>query len=155
MLLTLININPDVLHFRNISSVVAISSPIDGNVSDILVEQGAFVSPTLPLLKVIDNRHLHLVLTFFEKDAVSLKEGQRVLFTLPEVSEQSFLAKVILISSNIDEKRSVQVNAHIDNEKSTNFISGMFVSAQIVIESEKGYGLLEASVAETQMVFSL
>lgn len=147
--LELININPKNLHFNNISSVVSISLPIDGNVSEILVEQGAFVSSISPLVKVIDNRHLHLILTVFEKDAVFLKEGQLVYFTLPEVSKERFTARILLVTSNIDEKRTVQVNAHLDNEENLNFLSGMFASAHIVIKSERGYALSESSVAET------
>ena len=148
--LQLINIMPERLHFGNISSVVPIYSPIDGNVSEILVEQGGFVSATSPLVRVIDNRHLHLILTVFEKDALLLRQGQKVLFTLPEVSDQTFSAKVILISSDIDQKRTVQVNAHIDDEKNTNFISGMYVSAQIITKTQTALGLPETAVAETE-----
>ncbi len=146
--LQLVGINTQSLNFNNITSVVSISSPINGNVSEILVEQGAFVSSTSPLIKVIDNEHLHLILTVFEKDAFVLKKGQKVWFTLPEISKEKFSATIQLVSSNIDEKRTVRVNAHIDNEKAMNFISGMFATAQIITETEKAYGLTELATAE-------
>ncbi|WP_264857580.1 efflux RND transporter periplasmic adaptor subunit [Capnocytophaga catalasegens] len=147
--LQLIGINTSSLNFENISSVVGISSPISGNISEIMVEQGAFVSETTPLIRIIDNQHLHLILTAFEKDALYLKKGQKVQFTLSEVSKERFSATIQLISNNINQNRMVEINAHLDNEKAMNFISGMFAKADIITDTHKAFGLPETAYAES------
>lgn len=149
--LQLINVNVKDLHFNTISSVLPIYSPIDGNISEILVEQGAFVSATSPLLKVINNEKWLLELTVFEKDAVHLQKDQTVVFKVPEVSKtQQYTAKIVQITTSVDQTRSIKVYAKIDTQQSVNFLSGMFATADIITASYKSFALPEVATAETE-----
>lgn len=147
--LQLININPNTLTADKISAVVPIYSPISGNVSELLVEQGSYVTPTSPLMKITNNDHLHLELTVFEKNVLKLKKEQPILFTISNTSDKEFSAKIHLIGTHIDSNRSIKVHAHIDDEKAFRFLSGMYVTANIITENRQGYGLPETAVTES------
>ena len=53
-----------------------------------------------------------------------------------------------LIGNSIDENRTVQVHAHIDHEIKHNFIVGMFVETDIVIEDNISKALPESAFVD-------
>ena len=60
------------------------------------VTVGQSVVPTDALFEPVDADHLHVELTVFEKDAVQLRKGQRIRFTVPSDSATERIAKVCL-----------------------------------------------------------
>ncbi|MDE0536298.1 efflux RND transporter periplasmic adaptor subunit [Tenacibaculum sp. L6] len=148
--LQMINISASKLNSNSITSVTGIYAPISGNVTKIKAVTGSYISPADEILEIIDNKHLHLELSVFEKDALKLKVGQEISFRVPELSSEVYKAKVHLIGKSINENRTVDVHAHIEEEQKRNFLSGMFAEAIIQTNSNKVNSLPETSLAEVE-----
>jgi len=129
--LIMLNIPIDRVEAGNIRSVLNIYAPISGSVTKMLVSKGMYVSPADEILEITDNDHIHLELQVFEKDIMTLKIGQNIVFTIPEASSEKFGAEVYLIGTHIEENRTVRVHAHLKDEEDNRFLTGMFVEAQI------------------------
>ena len=146
--LTLFNISPTQAARGNFSSAVNIYAPIAGYVMRVNVIKGTHVSPSTEILEIVDNNHLHVELTVFEKDAMNIEKGQKVLFSIPEMAATPFEAEVYLIGKTIDADRTVRVFAHLSQEDKNKFLTGMFVEAEIVTKDNHGIALPETAVAE-------
>lgn len=156
--LQMLNISPASVEAGNISSVVTIYAPISGSITKVNVTRGTYVSPATAILEIIDNDHIHLELSVFEKDILKLKKGQLINFKIPESSTEIYTAKVYLIGTSIEENRTIKVHGHLDDESGVNFLTGMFVDAGIVIESAFAKALPEtAAVAleDTHLILKL
>lgn len=129
--LIMLNIPIAQVEAGNIRSVLNIYAPISGSVTKMLVSKGMYVSPADEILEITDNDHIHLELQVFEKDIMTLKIGQNIVFTIPEASSENFGAEVYLIGTHIEENRTVRVHAHLKDEEDNRFLTGMFVEAQI------------------------
>lgn len=143
----MLNISPSNVEAGTIVSVVNIYAPISGSVTKVNVTRGTYVSPATAILEIIDNDHLHLELSVFEKDILKLQKGQKINFKIPESSSDTFLADVHLIGTTIEDNRTIKVHGHINNEKEIHFLTGMFVEAGIVIDSAFAKALPETAVA--------
>ncbi|WP_417786045.1 efflux RND transporter periplasmic adaptor subunit [Tenacibaculum sp.] len=148
--LQMINISATKLNSNSITSVTGIYAPISGNVTKIKTVTGSYISPADEILEIIDNKHLHLELSVFEKDALKLKVGQEISFRVPELSSEVYKAKVHLIGRSINENRTVDVHAHIEEEQKRNFLSGMFAEATIKTSSSLVKTLPETAIEEVE-----
>lgn len=144
--LSLLNISASEVEKGNITSIVAIYSPISGSITKVNVARGTFVAPGAPIMEIIDNEHIHIELSVFEKDIMQLKKGQKIRFTIPEASEQTFEAEVYLIGAAIENNRTVNVHGHLKNESEANFLVGMFVQADIITSSRSKMALPETAI---------
>lgn len=133
--LTMLHISPEQVEKGNISSTATIYAPINGSITKMNVTKGTYVSPASPILEIIDNDHIHLELSVFEKDIMKLKKGQPIQFQIPEASDDTFKAEVYLIGTSIEENRTVKIHGHLKEEGENTFFTGMFVNAQIIIEN--------------------
>jgi len=145
--LEMLNISPLKVEAGIINSVATIYAPIAGSITKINVNKGTFVSPSTEILEIINNDHIHLELSVFEKDIMKLKKGQKINFKLPESSTKIYKAEVHLIGTSIEENRTIDVHGHIENESELNFLIGMFVEADIITEST-----VEKALPETAFV---
>lgn len=132
--LALIGIDADKFSVNNISRKINIYSPINGYVSEVNVNIGKYVSPNDVMFEIVDTEHLHAELTVYEKDAVKLKIGQKIRFTLPNESDKERKASIHLIGRKIDEDRSVRVHAHLDDEDAE-LLPGMYINALIELNN--------------------
>lgn len=149
--LEMLNINPASVQAGNIVSQVTIYSPIAGNVTQVFVNTGTYVSPADKIMEIMNTDHIHLELKVFEKDLLQLKKEQEILFTVPEASKDVFKGEVHLVGTSIDERsRTTMVHGHIDEKDEQNFTAGMFVEAQIVTGTSNQLALPENAVVETQ-----
>lgn len=147
--LSLIGIPAQSLTENNISATARITAPISGNVSALNVTTGSFVSATDPILEITNADHMHLELEVFEKDAMKIKKGQEIIFTIPESGETTYPAEVHLVSKTIDaSQRTVRVHGHIADSLRTNFAVGMYVSAQIIVAQKELVALPLSSISE-------
>ena len=146
--LTLFNVSPTQAARGNFSSAVNIYAPIAGYVMGVNVIKGSYVSPSTEILEIVDNNHLHVALTVFEKDVMNVEKGQKIMFNIPEMAKTPFEAKVYLIGKTIDEERTVSVYAQLNDEDRNKFLPGMFVEAEIVTEDNKAMALPETALAE-------
>jgi cobalt-zinc-cadmium efflux system membrane fusion protein len=133
--LTMLNIAPSDVENGTITSLISLYAPISGSITKIYVNKGTYVSPASPILEIVDNDHIHLELSVFEKDILKLKKEQKILFKIPEASSETFEGEVHLIGTSIDENRTIKVHGHPTNDKNHNFLTGMFVDASIIIDT--------------------
>ena len=149
--LEMLNINPASVAAGNIVSAVNIYSPIDGNVTQVFVNTGTYVSPADKIMEIMNTDHIHLELKVFEKDLLQLKKGQEILFTVPEASGETFQGEVHLVGTSIDpNSRIAMVHGHIDEKDEHNFTAGMFVEAQLVTGTANHLALPENAVVEME-----
>lgn len=146
--LQMLNIDPTLVENGNFSSVSTIYSPISGSITHVNVSSGTYVSPADKIMEIVNTDHIHLELKVFEKDVLKLKKGQKVIFRIPESSDKSFEGEIHLIGKSIDENRTVQVHAHIDHDLKHNFIVGMFVETDIVIDDNTLKALPESAFVD-------
>ncbi|WP_282069256.1 efflux RND transporter periplasmic adaptor subunit [Olleya namhaensis] len=146
--LQMLNINPSNVEQGRITSTINLYAPISGHVTKVNVSNGTYVSPSDVIMEIVDIDHIHLELSVFEKDIMQIKKDQKITFKIPEASDKTFEAEVHLVGTTIDEQtRRVKVHGHVDNDKA-HFIVGMFVDADIIIDSIKSIGLPKEAIIE-------
>ncbi|WP_299801168.1 efflux RND transporter periplasmic adaptor subunit [uncultured Maribacter sp.] len=145
--LGMLNISPEQVEKGNISSVATIYAPIEGSITSVNVSKGTYVSPATSIMEIINNDHIHLELSVFEKDIMKVKKDQEVVFRIPEASKEVYIAEVHLVGTSIGENRTIKVHAHIENEDEANFLTGMFVEANIITETSKQMSLPSEAIA--------
>ncbi|MBL7914454.1 MAG: efflux RND transporter periplasmic adaptor subunit [Bacteroidia bacterium] len=127
--LELVGISVNELTSENFQSSVNITSPINGVVSDVLVNIGSFVEANNPIATIVDNSQLHLDLYVYEKDLSKLKEGQTIHFTLTNNPGKEYDAKIYAISNTFESNsKAVSVHAQVLGDKS-GLIDGMSITA--------------------------
>lgn len=112
--LALIGINARQLTSANISRTIVIRSPIHGFISKVPINRGRYVTATEILAELIDPGDLHAALTIFEKDLPVVKPGQQVIVKPLNDASQTYSAKVLLVSRNVDESKAGMVHCHFD-----------------------------------------
>ncbi len=132
--LQMLNISTQNAEIGNFTSVARIYAPISGSITKVNISIGTFVSPAMAIMEIINNDHLHLELSVFEKDILKLKKGQEIDFKIPEASDEVFKAEVHLIGTSIDENRTIKVHGHLNEESQQHFLVGMFIEAKIITD---------------------
>lgn len=131
--LELTNINIKLLESGQIQKTVALTSPINGYVTKVNVNIGAFVMANTVLFEIVDTEHLHAEISVFEKDIHHIKIGQKVAFTLANETQERF-AKVHLIGREISDDRTVRVHCHL-NQEDKDLLPGMYLTAYIDVKA--------------------
>lgn len=144
--LRMLNISPSRVIEGNISAVVPIYAPISGSITKISVTKGSYASPATEIMEIIDNDHIHLELSVFEKDIMKIKKGQKIEFKIPEASTEIFKAEVHLAGTAIEDNRTIKVHGHLKDESQANFLPGMFVEAYIITDSAFAKALPSESI---------
>lgn len=133
--LELIGINTETLSPDNMQSVVSITSPITGSVSDVKVNIGSFVEANNPIAEIVDNSQLHLDLYVYEKDLSKLKVGQTIHFTLTNNAGKEYDAKIFGISNTFEPNtKAIAIHATVEGDK-TNLIDGMSITALVSLQN--------------------
>ena len=144
--LQLMNINIPSLERGNIQSTIPLYSPINGFVTQVNTNIGAFATATDVLFKIANTEHLHAELTVFEKDVPKLKIGQKVRFTLANETQER-MATVYLVGKEISQERIVQVHCHLDKED-TSLLPGMYLKALVESGSNKVPAIPSKAIVE-------
>ena len=133
--LELVGINTAILSSDNMQSVVSITSPITGSVSDVKVNIGTFVEANNPIAEIVDNSQLHLDLYVYEKDLSKLKVGQTIHFTLTNNAGKEYDAKIFGISNTFEPNtKAIAIHAQVEGDK-TNLIDGMSITALVSLQN--------------------
>ncbi len=144
--LELLKINVSKLQTGKIQNTINLYAPISGYVTKVNTNIGAYVNPTDVLIEIVNTAELHVELTIYEKDISSIREGQRVLFTLTNETTQRE-ARVKLIGRQISNERSIQIHCDLaKNDKE--LIPGMYLKAIVETENE-----MVTAVPETSVVY--
>jgi membrane fusion protein, multidrug efflux system len=91
-----------------LESYLTIQAPFDGIVTTRNLHPGALVGPasgrsgTLPLVQIVDARHLRLVVPIPEAYVGEMQMGQQVAFSVPAYPCQTFHAPIARISHDVD-----------------------------------------------------
>jgi membrane fusion protein, heavy metal efflux system len=130
----LMGINPARLSNGRLISVLAITSPISGVVSNVNVKMGGYVDVTTAVAEIVDNSRLHLDLFVYEKDLSKLKNNQTIHFTITNNPGKEYDAKIFSLGSSFEgESKAVSVHAMVEGDK-TGLIDGMNVTAVVSLE---------------------
>lgn len=146
--LELLNISPARVEAGQLTSIATIYAPLQGDITKIDVSTGTYVSPSDEIMEIVNTEHIHLEIKIFERDALRIKKGQKVLFSIPESSSEKFEGEVYLIGKSIGEDRTVKVHVHMDEDSTIGFIPGMFVESVIFINQELQWALPESALIE-------
>jgi membrane fusion protein, heavy metal efflux system len=140
-------VSPKNVDAGQITSTMSITTPISGYVRVIDVNMGSYAQPGQQMFEVVDNHHLHLELSVFERDFNKMKEGQKVLFTMPNMAGEQLEAEIFALGRAFEgDSRMVTVHAELENNKNANLLPGMYVNAQILAGIQELPALPEESV---------
>ena len=145
--LQLLNIPISNVESGKFTSVARIYAPIQGNISSINVSMGSPVSPETIILEIIDNAHLHIEMSVYEKDVLKIKKGQLIKFKIPESGDIYHEGEVYLVGTTIESNRTITVHGHPRDETLT-LLPGMYISAEIVTDSVDKSALAESAIVE-------
>ncbi|GMQ24612.1 hypothetical protein Aoki45_12940 [Algoriphagus sp. oki45] len=147
--LSLIRISADQLTPETIRSKVPVVSPINGFVEEVHVVPGQFLPASGKAISLLNKDHLHIELVLFEKDAASVYIGQKLVFSLPDQTDQVYEAEIHVVGQTVNEQRQINVHADlVDESLGKNLIPGMFVQARINLDTENGWSLPEEAITE-------
>jgi cobalt-zinc-cadmium efflux system membrane fusion protein len=108
-----------------------ITSPINGYIENVFVNPGKYVNPDESLFQIINRDHLIIELYVFEKDIMKVSEGQRITFTLSNMSDRVYEANITSVGNTVSgDARIVKVLAEFRNEGGR-LLPGMFVASEI------------------------
>src|SRR6478609_8250533 len=127
--LAILNITPEKIAQQGISSTITIIAPISGYITQVNANVGKFINSNDVLFEVIDTRHLHAVVTIFEKDLPWVSIGNKVRFTLANETKER-VAEVHLIGRSISDDRTLPIHCDIEGEDK-NMLPGMYLKAWI------------------------
>ena len=127
--LAMIGIHPADLREDNISSSVAVVSPISGFVKVVNINIGKFVAPADVMFEIVNSDKLFLELTLFEKDADKVAAGQKIVFFINNETEQHE-AVIYQTGKSISIDRTYKVYASVPGV-CKNVLPGMYVNAMI------------------------
>jgi cobalt-zinc-cadmium efflux system membrane fusion protein len=135
--LLLLNIDTEKVKQGKISSSAVIYSPIAGDIIKINAEISKFIQPSDIVMEIVDTQQLQLYLSVFEKNIASIRQGQKVIFSIPESSNQLFTATITTIGKIIDRtERTAIVQALPASEARTALLTGMYIDAAIVLNAK-------------------
>jgi len=130
----LMGINPARLSNGKLVSVLAVTSPISGVVSNVAVKMGSYIDVTTVVADIVDNSQLHLDLFVYEKDLPKLKNNQVIHFTVTNNPGKEYDAQIFSLGSSFEgESKAVSIHAKVQGEK-TGLIDGMNVTAIVSLE---------------------
>jgi cobalt-zinc-cadmium efflux system membrane fusion protein len=144
--LRMLNISPSRVRKGEITSIVSIYAPISGSITKVNVTKGTYVSPANEIMEIIDTDHIHLELSVFEKDIMKVKKDQEINFKIPEATSDTYKAEVHLVGTSIEANRTIKVHGHLENDSNHNFLTGMFVEANIITDSHLANALPSESI---------
>ena len=116
----------------------AIKSAFSGQLYDILVKEGTFITPTLPLAIIGQANSFLLELEVDENDMVRVKLGQKVIVTMDSYKGKVFDASIDKIYPIMDERsRTFKIEAHF-TKPPEKLYPNLTAESNIIIQIKKG-----------------
>ncbi len=130
--LKMLGFSPEKIKNGHIYPYVNVTSPLNGTVSLIETNVGAFAAPMSKLFEVVNNNKLHAGFLVYEKDINKIKVGQKIFFHTSSVEGHEFKAEIHNISPVFEENpKAIHVHADILN-KTDELIPGMYINGRIL-----------------------
>jgi cobalt-zinc-cadmium efflux system membrane fusion protein len=133
--LLLIGINPNKLNEENISSQVAVISPISGYIKSANINLGKYIAPSDVMFEIVNSDKLLLELTLFDKDANKVSIGQNIRFYINNEAEQH-KAQIYQTGKSIGSDKTYKVYANVKGTCKS-VLPGMYVNAIIETSDNK------------------
>ena len=131
---------------ENIVQRVPIYAPMTGYITTIKMHNGMYVTPELELMEIVNENHLHLELDIFEKDIATIKEEQKVSYTVPALGNAVYEGEVHIIGKEFNtENKTVRIHGHLEKER-PKFIKDLFVEAKIWLNDQTVQALPEKAI---------
>ncbi|MFT6021633.1 MAG: RND family efflux transporter MFP subunit [Saprospiraceae bacterium] len=122
-------------------SYLSIRAPFSGTVSKRYVDNGSLLQNGLnqsnpkAIVEIQDTNPIRLTLPVPESDAVAIKKGMDVSLSFPELSGESYKAKISRSSNSLDPmSRTMQVEIDLDNSNGK-IITGMYAKVLMQVGS--------------------
>ncbi len=142
--------NTSSLKAESIRDVMELRAALSGAVSSVLVNIGTHVSPSNPIVEIVDNSQLHLDLYVYEKDIAKISTGQLIHFTPTNNQGPEYDARIYSISNTFEpQSKAITVHARVEGKKD-NLIEGTNVSAVISLQSALLDAVPSASIVNSQ-----
>ncbi len=133
--LNMLGLNTSEIASGTIYSTVSIVSPMNGIISLVETNIGAYVEPLTKLFEVVNNEELHADFRVYEKDINKIKVGQKIYFTTTSLSGKEFEGEIHAISPVFEQNpKALHVHADISNNK-RDLIPGMYIQGRIITEN--------------------
>lgn len=134
--LAMLDIEAAAVERGDIQTTVAIKAPINGFVRMVEVNIGAYVDPEREMFEIIDNEHIHIDLTVYEKDIYKVRKDQKVMFSLISHPDSVYEGRIFALGKAFEnDPKAVLVHAEIENDAGE-LLPGQFVDARIVTEAQ-------------------
>lgn len=148
--LSYLGISTEILTPNSISKQIAIKAPMSGFISNINIHNGMYVQPTVALMEIISDDHLHLELDVFEKDIANIKIGQLISYTVPALGATVFNGEVSVIGKEFNsQSKTVRIHGHIEGKKPM-FLKDLFINAKIWLNDVTTQAIPEKSVIKDE-----
>jgi cobalt-zinc-cadmium efflux system membrane fusion protein len=147
--LKLINIQPESLTTEKMSSLVQLVAPIAGYISKVNINRGKYVTPSDILLEIINPNDIHAAITIYEKDIANFKIGNKGTVSLSQDPSKKYPVSVLAVAHNINEDKTGLLHCHFEKIPA-NVLPGMFLTADIIVETNEAVLIPIASVQRFQ-----
>ncbi|QQD19932.1 efflux RND transporter periplasmic adaptor subunit [Spongiibacter nanhainus] len=99
-----------------VSQTITVAAPQSGVLDNLMVREGMFVKPGMEMMSIGQLEHIWVIGEVFERQAVSVKEGDPVRMRLDYVPGREWTGKVDYIYPTLNPKtRTAQVRVRFDN----------------------------------------
>ena len=114
-----------------------ITAPISGKVTSISVSSGEMISPSIPLLSIIDVSRIFVKVGISEKDISKIKEGQKVSLEIDAFPEEKFRGEVVSKGVAVDQiSKALEVKIEI-LQPETDIPIGVFARGDILVKTNQ------------------
>ena len=122
-----------------------VTAPISGKVTSIAVSSGEMVSPSVPLLSIIDVNRIFVKVGISEKDISKIKEGQTVDLKIDAFPEEKFLGEVVSKGVAVDQiSKTLEVKIEILKPE-VNIPVGVFARGDILVKTNQDALIIPSS----------
>jgi len=122
-----------------------ISAPISGKVTSITISSGEMVSPSIPLLSIIDVSRVFVKVGISEKDISKIKEGQTVDLKIDAFPEEKFQGEVVSKGVAVDQiSKTLEVKIEILQPK-VDIPVGVFARGNILVKTNQDVLIISSS----------
>ena len=122
-----------------------ITAPISGKVTSITVSSGEMISPSIPLLSIIDVSRIFVKVGISEKDISKIKEGQKVSLEIDAFPEEKFRGEVVSKGVAVDQiSKTLEVKIEI-LQPETDIPIGVFARGDILVKTNQNTLIVPSS----------
>ena len=122
-----------------------VTAPISGKVTSITVSSGEMVSPSIPLLSIIDVSRIFVRVGISEKDISKIKESQTVDLKIDAFPEEKFQGEVVSKGVAVDQiSKTLEVKIEI-LQPEVDIPVGVFARGDILVKTNQDALIIPSS----------